>query len=148
MCVILLLVTYALLANVNGLDDEDTQIGYAVVFNGLFMLLVCVLAGTAIAQEKESDTWTLLLATPISGWDIVWGKVLGQLRRLISRCGCHGWLCYSVLLAACLVPAAGGQEPAGAVRRPGSPLASGSSRTPSSRQTASRSAARRSRSIP
>jgi ABC-type transport system involved in multi-copper enzyme maturation permease subunit len=83
LCIILLLITYGLLADVNALNDEETQIGYSFVFNALMMLLVCVISGTAIAQEKESDTWTLLLATPISGWDIVWGKVLGQLRKLM-----------------------------------------------------------------
>ncbi len=34
-------------------------------------------------EEKESDTWTLLLATPVSGRTIVWGKALGVLRRLL-----------------------------------------------------------------
>ena len=41
-----------------------------------------MLSATAIAQEKESDTWTLLLTTPLTGRAIVWGKVLGVYKRL------------------------------------------------------------------
>ena len=53
------------------------------------MLLVCVLSGTAISSEKESDTWTLLLTTPLTGHEIVRGKALGVARRMIwpmARC--------------------------------------------------------------
>ena len=54
------------------------------VFN---FLIAGIISGgirpTAIAQEKESDTWTLLLAAPVSGSTIVWGKALGTARRLL-----------------------------------------------------------------
>src|SRR5687768_7952938 len=83
LCIGLLLVTYWALADGNDLADEETHIGYALVFHGLLTLLVCVLAGTAIAQEKESDTWTLLLTTPMSGAAVVWGKIFGVLRRAL-----------------------------------------------------------------
>jgi ABC-type transport system involved in multi-copper enzyme maturation permease subunit len=65
------------------LDVSYTHVGYAWVFNLLVWLLVSVLSATAIAQEKESDTWTLLLTTPLSGSEIVWGKVTGLYRRLL-----------------------------------------------------------------
>jgi ABC-type transport system involved in multi-copper enzyme maturation permease subunit len=70
----------------------EAHTGYAVIFHGLTLVMAAVLSATAIAQEKESDTWTLLLATPISGSAIVWGKALGVLRRLIVPMGffiCH-----------------------------------------------------------
>jgi ABC-type transport system involved in multi-copper enzyme maturation permease subunit len=82
-CVIVLLATYALLAADNDLHDRGVQIGYAIVMHTLLMLVACVLSATAIAQEKESDTWTLLLATPVSAAAIVFGKTLGILRRLL-----------------------------------------------------------------
>lgn len=78
-----LLATYFSLAVNSALGEWQVQQAYAVVFNGLFWLLVAVLSATAISQEKESDTWTLLLVTPLGGWAIVQGKVLGLLRRLM-----------------------------------------------------------------
>lgn len=79
----LLLLMYLLLGVDGDLLDEEIHIGFAIVFAGAFHLLACVLAGTAIAQEKESDTWTLLLATPLSGARIVWGKFAGLARRML-----------------------------------------------------------------
>jgi uncharacterized RDD family membrane protein YckC/ABC-type transport system involved in multi-copper enzyme maturation permease subunit len=83
LCVGILLVVYAIMLANHDLDDTDSHIGFAVTFHGLFWLLVSVLSATAIAQEKESDTWTLLLATPLSGSAVVWGKALGIARRLL-----------------------------------------------------------------
>ncbi|HEY8666688.1 MAG TPA: ABC transporter permease subunit [Tepidisphaeraceae bacterium] len=64
------------------LDRANTQIPFAFVFHGLLTLLVCVLAATSIAQEKESDSWTILLTAPISGRQILVGKFFGVLRRI------------------------------------------------------------------
>lgn len=81
--VLVMLVIYGALAADNDLDDDDVQMGFACIFCGLLTLVICVLSATAIAQEKESDTWTLLLATPLSSRQIVWGKLAGLLRRLL-----------------------------------------------------------------
>jgi hypothetical protein len=81
--VVLLLISYMALAANNDLGDFDTQIGYAIIFNGLLWLIISVISATAIAQEKESDTWTLLLATPLSARQIVMGKFVGLVRRLL-----------------------------------------------------------------
>jgi ABC-type transport system involved in multi-copper enzyme maturation permease subunit len=81
--VVLLLISYMALAANNDLGDFDTQIGYAIIFNGLLWLIISVISATAIAQEKESDTWTLLLATPLSARQIVMGKFMGLVRRLL-----------------------------------------------------------------
>ncbi len=55
----------------------------ACCFYTIMMLLTCVIAATCIAQEKESESWTVLLASPVSGSAIVWGKAIGVLRRLL-----------------------------------------------------------------
>ena len=81
--VALMIFSYVSLAANRALDDREFQIGYAFVFNGVAWLVLAVLSGTAIAQEKESDTWTLLLATPVPGRAIVLGKVLGIYRRVL-----------------------------------------------------------------
>ena len=85
--VLLLLISYMALAANNDLGDSDAQMGYAIIFNGLLWLVTAVISATAIAQEKESDTWTLLLATPLSARQIVLGKFLGLLRRLVLPFG-------------------------------------------------------------
>jgi ABC-type transport system involved in multi-copper enzyme maturation permease subunit len=100
----MLLASYAIFAANNVLDDEEAHIFLAVIFNGLTWLAVSVLAATAIAQETESDTWTLLLATPLKSRAIVLGKILGICRRmfwpmvlvaanfsLFAACGVVSW---------------------------------------------------------
>jgi ABC-type transport system involved in multi-copper enzyme maturation permease subunit len=79
---VLLLITYVVLASESDLGDRDTQIGYAFVFHALILLLACVISATAIAQEKEGDTWMLLLITPMSASEIILGKFRGVLRRM------------------------------------------------------------------
>ncbi|MGE5612284.1 MAG: ABC transporter permease [Bacillota bacterium] len=77
-----LVLIYCLMFAADNLADRDAQMVFSCIFCGLLTLLTCVLSGTAIAQEKESDTWTLLLTTPLSGRQVVWGKAAGLLRRL------------------------------------------------------------------
>lgn len=84
-CVVLgiLGLVYRMLGTEDALDETDAQSGFAVVMHGLWWLVAAVLSATAIAQEKESDTWTLLLTTPLSGAQVVWGKAAGLLRRML-----------------------------------------------------------------
>jgi ABC-type transport system involved in multi-copper enzyme maturation permease subunit len=63
--------------------DAETHLGYAFIFHTLLWVLAIVLGATAIAHEKETDTWTLLIATPLSGSQIVRGKLVGTLRKLV-----------------------------------------------------------------
>jgi len=79
----LLVLTYSAAYANGALDDEDTQIGYSIVFCGLTMVIACVISATAIAQEKEGDTWTILLASPLSGLQIVWAKAIGTARKML-----------------------------------------------------------------
>jgi ABC-type transport system involved in multi-copper enzyme maturation permease subunit len=67
----------------NALRDAELHILFACIFYTLLMVLTCVLSATCVAQEKEAETWTVLLASPLSGGAIVWGKALGVLRRLL-----------------------------------------------------------------
>jgi ABC-type transport system involved in multi-copper enzyme maturation permease subunit len=82
-CIALMILTYCVLYSNNDLKDSDTQVGYAIVAHALMMLLACVISATAIAAEKESDTWTILLASPVSGTNIMWSKAAGVVRRLL-----------------------------------------------------------------
>src|SRR5438105_12972791 len=82
----LLLFIYALMYANNSLTEHYSQIPFAFIFCGMLNILACVISATAIAQEKESDTWTLLLATPLTARRIVIGKLLGSLRRVAPLC--------------------------------------------------------------
>lgn len=69
-----------------GLDlDElgDEALNYPTMALGgvITMLLACFTSSQSVSSEKESRTWEVLLATPMSAWDIVWGKFVGALRR-------------------------------------------------------------------
>ena len=75
--------SYILIAVGGHMDDPYAQGPFVWMFCMVMTVLACVLSATAIAQEKESDTWTLLLATAVSPRQIVYGKVFGLLRRLV-----------------------------------------------------------------
>ncbi len=79
----LLVVSYGAAWSNKALGDNDLQVPFSIVFDAIMLLLACVISATAIAQEKEGDTWTVLLASPISGSAIVWGKAVGTARRLM-----------------------------------------------------------------
>ena len=67
----------------NFVKEPGFQAFLAGCFYTIMMLLTCVISATCIAQEKESESWTVLLASPLSGSAIVWGKTIGVLRRLL-----------------------------------------------------------------
>jgi ABC-type transport system involved in multi-copper enzyme maturation permease subunit len=60
----------------------DTHAVFACVFCGILTVVGAIFSATAIAAEKEGNTWTLLIATPLSARQIVLGKLAGMLRRL------------------------------------------------------------------
>jgi len=82
----LLLFIYVLMSANHALSETYSQVPFAFIFCGMLNILACVISATAIAQEKESDTWTLLLATPLTARRIVIGKLLGIFRRLAPLC--------------------------------------------------------------
>jgi ABC-type transport system involved in multi-copper enzyme maturation permease subunit len=79
----LLLLTYGLCRRGNMLAARETHIAYTVVFFGVGLLFTTVLPATCITTERESQTWPLLLTTTVGNWEILWGKLLGALRRCL-----------------------------------------------------------------
>ncbi len=47
----------------------------------LFLVDVGVAAAGAVSREREARTWPILLATPLEGREIIWGKAIGAFRR-------------------------------------------------------------------
>jgi ABC-type transport system involved in multi-copper enzyme maturation permease subunit len=60
---------------------EGAHAAYIGIFMGLGALSVTLFSATCIASEKEARSWPLLLTTTLSDWEILFGKVVGVLRR-------------------------------------------------------------------
>ena len=60
---------------------EEAHTAYIGIFMGLGAISVTVFSATCIASEKEARSWPLLLTTTLSDWEILFGKVVGVLRR-------------------------------------------------------------------
>ena len=73
---------YLSVASAGEIGSTNPQEAFAFCMTAVLMLMAIVLSATAIATEKESDTWTTLIASPLSGGAIVWGKFRGVLSRL------------------------------------------------------------------
>jgi ABC-type transport system involved in multi-copper enzyme maturation permease subunit len=86
---LLALASYAVLSldSESALQDSETQIGYALLYAGCLMVTAAMIGAASIATERETDSWTLLLATPLTGRAILWGKYAGILRRLALPVG-------------------------------------------------------------
>jgi ABC-type transport system involved in multi-copper enzyme maturation permease subunit len=83
-CAILsLFLTYA--ATQETIDWGVETIGAILVFMqvALLVLITPSLAAGIISSERESGGWTLLMATPLSVWRIVWGKILSVILPLL-----------------------------------------------------------------
>ncbi|MEN6309523.1 MAG: ABC transporter permease subunit, partial [Anaerohalosphaeraceae bacterium] len=81
----LVLLSYILLAcmSFKPLRQEETHLFYICVFMGLGMLFTLIIPATAISSEKESNSWIILLASPLTERQIVWSKCIGSIRRCL-----------------------------------------------------------------
>lgn len=64
---------------------EDFQELIAVlttVMGSLYLLVLAARSSTSVTIEKERQSWETLVSTPLSGWDIVIGKILGNIYAL------------------------------------------------------------------
>jgi ABC-type transport system involved in multi-copper enzyme maturation permease subunit len=64
---------------------EDFQVLITVlttVIGSLFLLVLSARAATSVTIEKERQTWETLISTPLTAWEIVIGKTLGNVYAL------------------------------------------------------------------
>ena len=80
---ILLLLTYILVAIENGLEYLDVQAPFLAILGSIGGLFAIVLPAASVTSEKESRCWPLLLVTTLSDWQILLGKIIGTLRRCV-----------------------------------------------------------------
>lgn len=82
-----LLFTYLSWARAKYLDESFVHMSYVMLFGFLGMVVNVVFATTRITSEKESQSWLLLLATPLSNDEILLGKAVSAVRRCLPLWG-------------------------------------------------------------
>ncbi len=79
----ILVISYVALDAENDLDDDDVHVCFALILGGLGLMFTIIMPATCITTEKESQNWLLLMATPLSDWEILAAKCIGMLRRTL-----------------------------------------------------------------
>jgi ABC-type transport system involved in multi-copper enzyme maturation permease subunit len=87
MAIVALVFTYLSLAQAKSLNEDFTHITYVMLFVFIGGLVNIVFSATRITTEKESQAWPLLLTTPLSDWDILFGKAVSAFRRCLPIWG-------------------------------------------------------------
>jgi ABC-type transport system involved in multi-copper enzyme maturation permease subunit len=82
-----LLLTYLSSAQSRVLDYDFVQTTYVLLFLFLGTIVNAVFAATRITSEKETQSWMLLLATPLSDAEILLGKAISTIRRCVPIWG-------------------------------------------------------------
>jgi ABC-type transport system involved in multi-copper enzyme maturation permease subunit len=78
---------YTILATQRLLDQDFTHIMFALLFVFIGAVVNVVFAATRITTEKESQSWLLLLTTPLSDGEILFGKAISVFRRCLPIWG-------------------------------------------------------------
>ncbi|MBW2123835.1 MAG: ABC transporter permease subunit, partial [Deltaproteobacteria bacterium] len=79
----ILFLTYWLIYLEDSLTAEEVHISYTAIFTILGILVTAVIPATCITSEKEARSWPLLLATTLTDWQILFGKFVGSVRRVL-----------------------------------------------------------------
>jgi ABC-type transport system involved in multi-copper enzyme maturation permease subunit len=61
--------------------SSDTHRIYLLTYCVIGLLFTAMRSATNITAEKEARTWSILMAAPLSEWQILWGKAVGVLWR-------------------------------------------------------------------
>jgi ABC-type transport system involved in multi-copper enzyme maturation permease subunit len=87
MAILALAFTYWMSARGGSLDESFAHASYGLLFVFMGTMFAVVFSATRITSEKESQTWPLLLATPLSDRDILLGKAVSAFRRCLPIWG-------------------------------------------------------------
>lgn len=85
--ILALLGTYWMVARDGSLDKSFVHASYGFLFVSMGGLFNIVFSATQITTEKESQTWPLLLTTPLGDRDILLGKAISTFRRCLPIWG-------------------------------------------------------------
>ena len=79
----LLLFTYWICAMERQLSDPNIHMLYIMIFFSLGVIFTIILTATGITTEKESRSWPILLTTTLEDRQILFGKYIGSIRKLL-----------------------------------------------------------------
>ncbi|MBI9016651.1 MAG: ABC transporter permease subunit [Phycisphaerae bacterium] len=79
---LIIAIVYLVCASENGFRDNDTHKVFSCIYFALALLFTIVLPATCITTEKEARSWPILLATTLSSHQILWGKIIGVVKRI------------------------------------------------------------------
>ncbi len=79
----LLFFIYWMCARERALDDRDIHTLFVIAFLILGIIFTVILTSTGITTEKEARSWPILLTTTLDDRQILFGKYVGTLRRLM-----------------------------------------------------------------
>lgn len=85
--IVALVLTYIPTGIQGGLGENFAHVTYAMLFIFLGVMINVLFSATRITTEKESQSWSLLLATPLSDWEILFGKAVSAFRRCLPIWG-------------------------------------------------------------
>jgi ABC-type transport system involved in multi-copper enzyme maturation permease subunit len=94
LAVLILAFIYGYCGYMDFLGREETHIVFILVYFFFGLLRTATSAATSITSEKEAQTWPILLITPLTGRQIVLGKIIGS---------CLGGWAFWLLLTAHIV---------------------------------------------
>ena len=63
----------------HGRNDPETVLFPYGFLTSITLIMCCARAATLITSEKERDTWTVLISTPLTAREFIKGKLLGNL---------------------------------------------------------------------
>lgn len=81
--VIMIVAMYIFPYLAEGFGYRDVLVFYLYILMGIGVFSTVFFSVRCIASEKESQTWCSLLMTPLSDWQIMSGKFVGILRRIL-----------------------------------------------------------------
>ncbi|OHB63500.1 MAG: hypothetical protein A2Y76_10100 [Planctomycetes bacterium RBG_13_60_9] len=79
--------TYWGAASSGTLDEDFTHTSYIMLFVFIGVIVNIVFSATRITTERESQSWMLLLTTPLSDGEILFGKAVSAFRRCLPIWG-------------------------------------------------------------
>ncbi len=81
--VIMIVAMYLFPYLAQGYGYQEALVFYLYIFMGFGIFSTVFFSVKCIASERESQTWCSLLMTPLSDWQIMSGKFIGILRRIL-----------------------------------------------------------------